>query len=174
VGRFDSRRWWTVLPLIPFTTPPNRGLRTSAFFRGTAKGRVRAQCHREGIFIRSRCLLGCRGFLQCAHYEESGEGYRIIDDIYSLAFHDTITRTGYLGATTFPMEAGKTGNDTIACSHSLGRFAGANPDRSPGFLQPPFQVSEVSTDIGRAFGVEIGLGGVNRRFSTDSPPCSTS
>ena len=32
VGRFDSRRWWTVLPLIPFTTPPNRGLRTSAFF----------------------------------------------------------------------------------------------------------------------------------------------
>ena len=31
MGRFDSRRWWTVLPLIPFTTPPNRWLRTSAF-----------------------------------------------------------------------------------------------------------------------------------------------
>ena len=23
VGRFDSRRWWIVLPLIPFTTPPH-------------------------------------------------------------------------------------------------------------------------------------------------------
>jgi DNA invertase Pin-like site-specific DNA recombinase len=25
VAGFDSRRWWTVLPLIPFTTPHNRG-----------------------------------------------------------------------------------------------------------------------------------------------------
>src|SRR5208283_2941134 len=39
VGRFDSRRWWTVLPLIPFTTPPNRGLRTSAFCGARDRGR---------------------------------------------------------------------------------------------------------------------------------------
>jgi len=42
VGWFDSRRWWTVLYLIPFTTPYNRGLR---ILRRAAKGRVRAQCH---------------------------------------------------------------------------------------------------------------------------------
>jgi hypothetical protein len=42
VGWFDSRRWWTVLCLIPFTTPYNRGLR---ILRRAAKGRVRAQCH---------------------------------------------------------------------------------------------------------------------------------
>jgi hypothetical protein len=35
----------------------------------------------------------------------SGEGYRPIGDIYPPAFHLTITRTDYLSATTFPVEA---------------------------------------------------------------------
>jgi hypothetical protein len=35
----------------------------------------------------------------------SGEGYRVTGDIYPPAFHLTITRTDYLSATTFPVEA---------------------------------------------------------------------
>ena len=35
----------------------------------------------------------------------SGEGYRVIGGIYPPAFHVTITRTDYLSATTFPVEA---------------------------------------------------------------------
>jgi hypothetical protein len=35
----------------------------------------------------------------------SGEGYRVIDDIYSPTFYATITRTDYLDATALPMEA---------------------------------------------------------------------
>jgi DNA invertase Pin-like site-specific DNA recombinase len=54
VGRFDSRRWWTVLPLIPFTTPHNRGLRISAFFGELQKAEF------EGNVIRKRTLAGLK------------------------------------------------------------------------------------------------------------------
>ena len=54
VGRFDSRRWWTVLPLIPFTTPHNRGLRISAFCGELQKAEF------EGNVIRKRTLAGLK------------------------------------------------------------------------------------------------------------------
>jgi hypothetical protein len=50
----------------------------------------------------------------------------------------------------------------------------ANPDRSPDqSFYSALQVSEASSDIGYAFGVETGSGGANRRFSTESPSCSS-
>ena len=54
MGRFDSRRWWTVLPLIPFTTPHNRGLRISAFCGELQKTEF------EGNVIRKRTLAGLK------------------------------------------------------------------------------------------------------------------
>jgi hypothetical protein len=54
VGRFDSRRWWTVLPLIPFTTPHNRGLRRSAFCGELQKAEF------ERNVIRKRTLAGLK------------------------------------------------------------------------------------------------------------------
>ena len=52
--RFDSRRWWTVLPLIPFTTQHNRGLRISAFCGELQKAEF------EGNVIRKRTLAGLK------------------------------------------------------------------------------------------------------------------
>ena len=54
MGRFDSRRWWTVLPLIPFTTLHNRGLRISAFCGELQKTEF------EGNVIRKRTLAGLK------------------------------------------------------------------------------------------------------------------
>jgi DNA invertase Pin-like site-specific DNA recombinase len=54
VGRFDSRRWWTVLPLIPFTTPHNRGFRISAFCGELQKPEF------ERNVIRKRTLAGLK------------------------------------------------------------------------------------------------------------------
>ena len=54
VGRFDFRCWWTVLPLIPFTTPHNRGLRISAFCGGLQKAEF------EHNVIRKRTLAGLK------------------------------------------------------------------------------------------------------------------
>src|ERR1700730_15980672 len=54
MGRFDSRRWWTVLPLIPFTTPHNRGLRISAFCGELQKAEF------ERNVIRKRTLAGLK------------------------------------------------------------------------------------------------------------------
>ena len=54
MGRFDSRRWWTVLALIPFTTPHNRALRISAFFGELQKAEF------EGNVIRKRMLAGLK------------------------------------------------------------------------------------------------------------------
>jgi DNA invertase Pin-like site-specific DNA recombinase len=54
VGRFDSRRWWTVLPLIPFTTPHNRGFRISAFCGELQKPEF------ERNAIRNRTLAGLK------------------------------------------------------------------------------------------------------------------
>ena len=55
MGRFDFRRWWTVLPLIPFTTLHNRGLRVSAFCGGLQKAEF------EHNFIRKRNAGGIEG-----------------------------------------------------------------------------------------------------------------
>ena len=52
MGRFDSRRWWTVLPLIPFTTPHNRGFRISVFCGELQKAEF------ERNVIRKRTLAG--------------------------------------------------------------------------------------------------------------------
>jgi len=65
VGRFDSRRWWTVLTLIPFTTPPNRGLRTSAFCGELQKAEFERNviCKRTLTGLkaaRARGRVGCR------------------------------------------------------------------------------------------------------------------
>ena len=54
MGRFDSRRWWTVLPLIPFTTPHNRGFRISAFCGELQKAEF------ERNVIRKRTLAGLK------------------------------------------------------------------------------------------------------------------
>src|ERR1700736_618589 len=54
MGRFDSRRWWTLLPLIPFTTPHNRGLRISAFCGELQKAEF------EVNVIRKRTLAGLK------------------------------------------------------------------------------------------------------------------
>ena len=54
MGRFDSRRWWTVLPLIPFTTPHNRGFRISAFCGELQKPEF------ERNVIRKRTLAGLK------------------------------------------------------------------------------------------------------------------
>ena len=54
MGRFDSRRWWTVLPLIPYTTLHNRGLRISAFCGELQKAEF------EGNVIRKRTLAGLK------------------------------------------------------------------------------------------------------------------
>jgi DNA invertase Pin-like site-specific DNA recombinase len=54
VGRFDSRRCWTVLPLIPFTTLHNRRLRISAFCGELQKTEF------EGNVIRKRTLAGLK------------------------------------------------------------------------------------------------------------------
>mgnify|MGYP006354337889 CR=1 FL=1 len=54
MGRFDSRRWWTVLPLIPFTTPHNRGFPRSAFCGELQKAQF------ERNVIRKRTLAGLK------------------------------------------------------------------------------------------------------------------
>ena len=54
MGRFDSRRWWTVLPLIPFTTPHNSGFRISAFCGELQKPEF------ERNVIRKRTLAGLK------------------------------------------------------------------------------------------------------------------
>ena len=54
MGRFDSRRWWTVLPLIPFTPPHNRGFRISAFCGELQKPEF------ERNVIRKRTLAGLK------------------------------------------------------------------------------------------------------------------
>jgi DNA invertase Pin-like site-specific DNA recombinase len=56
VGRFDLilGAGWTVLPLIPFTTPHNRGLRISAFCGELQKAEF------EGNVIRKRTLAGLK------------------------------------------------------------------------------------------------------------------
>jgi len=54
VGRFDFRCWWIVLPLIPFTTPHNRGLRISAFCGGPRKAEF------EHNVISKRTLAGLK------------------------------------------------------------------------------------------------------------------
>src|SRR6266404_6639871 len=54
MGRFDSRRWWTVLPLVPFTTPHNRGFCISAFCGELQKAEF------EGNVIRKRTLAGLK------------------------------------------------------------------------------------------------------------------
>ena len=62
MGRFDSRRWWTVLPLIPFTTPHNRGFRISAFCGELQKAEF------ERNVIRKRTLAGQRKLLELYDY----------------------------------------------------------------------------------------------------------
>ena len=74
MGRFDSRRWWTVLPLIPFTNAPNRGesyhklVRAVAYANG-GKLRVRTdqeqQLWSECSRLLANCIMGV--VLQCLH-----------------------------------------------------------------------------------------------------------
>jgi hypothetical protein len=64
VGRFDSRRWWTVLPLIPFTNALNRDesyhklVRAAAYANG---GKLRVRTDQEQQFWSecSRLLANC-------------------------------------------------------------------------------------------------------------------
>jgi hypothetical protein len=64
VGRFDSRRWWTVLPLIPFTNALNRGesyhklVRAAAYANG-GKLRVRTDQEQQLWSECSRLLANC-------------------------------------------------------------------------------------------------------------------
>ena len=59
MGQFNSRRWWTVLPLIPFTTPHNRGFRISAFCGELQKAEF------ERNVIRKRTLAGLKATRAC-------------------------------------------------------------------------------------------------------------